>query len=228
VFVRTVRHYFALRKKPPVCRLCMCSLSSACCSGVSHSGIVSPSLMAACAIRKPVSRGSVSKLKLSLFMPYLCRGLHSSLMQLPCPPLFLSFNKGAKMAKKAASVAIPETIKNKSQLVREYMATNPGAKPKDIVAALSHAGVTIGTVNSVKQQEKAKGGTSKRGNAPSNGLDIVKEAALFVLRYGGDVKKAKAAVEKLAADPVAKFATSIGGVAAAVAAIDSLETNLAE
>ena len=62
------------------------------------------------------------------------------------------------MAKKKA-------VPNKSQEIRDYLAANPAAKPKEIVAAMKSKGIKVSAqfVSSVKSSSKTKGPTKRRG-----------------------------------------------------------------
>lgn len=62
------------------------------------------------------------------------------------------------MAKKKADV-------NKSWEIRSYMADNPKAKPRDVVAALKDRGIDVSAqfVSTVKSTSKKKGPAKRRG-----------------------------------------------------------------
>jgi hypothetical protein len=96
-----------------------------------------------------------------------------------------------------------------SNMVREYMAANPKAKPKEIFEALGDKGVKIGLINAVRAKSKAKkrkGRTStgiKPQVARSNGRDkgnsivAVIQAAQQLKNLAGGVNQAKAVLEAL-------------------------------
>src|SRR5690242_2677978 len=102
---------------------------------------------------------------------------------------------------------------NKSQAVREVLATNPNMKPKDVVAALAAKGLKVNTplVYFVKGQLKGKKGRRKQmqkqaapagstvAATPSGNGDAL-STILKVKKLAGEVggiKKLKALVEAL-------------------------------
>lgn len=52
---------------------------------------------------------------------------------------------------------------NKSQVIREYLDSNPDAKPKEIVEAHPDMGLTTAFVSTIKSQYLGKGGGKTRG-----------------------------------------------------------------
>ena len=61
---------------------------------------------------------------------------------------------------------------NKSQAIREYLQTQPGATPKEIVAALAQQGVKVseGLAGNVKYTSANRGpGRRRRGRPPGRG-----------------------------------------------------------
>ena len=106
------------------------------------------------------------------------------------------------MAKKKTGV-------NKSQAIRDFMAANPDAAPKDVEAALAKEGikVTAALVSTVKSNAKAKGKPKKAA-----------------------AKKKVAATKPAASDEISlsallgakKLAQQLGGVEAAKKAINAL------
>ena len=112
------------------------------------------------------------------------------------------------MARKKTSV-------NKSQAIRDFMAANPDAAPKDIEAALAKEGikVTAALVSTVKSNAKAKGKPKKAATKKK----IV-------------AKKKVAATKPAASDEISlsallgakNLAQQLGGVDAAKKAINAL------
>ncbi|MCI0352004.1 MAG: hypothetical protein L0Z53_21500 [Acidobacteriales bacterium] len=91
------------------------------------------------------------------------------------------------MAKKAEPV-------NKSQIVRDYLAANPGQRPKEIAAALAAHKVTPATVSNVLHQIRAaapqsaaNGKARKKRRRKSGGalVDSLLLAKKFVAECGG-------------------------------------------
>jgi hypothetical protein len=72
--------------------------------------------------------------------------------------------------------------KNKSQLIRDYKAKHPEAKPSEIVLALKAHKVSAGLVGNVLH--KAKGGKAKkrRGRKPSHNGAAVNLGALLAAK----------------------------------------------
>ena len=107
------------------------------------------------------------------------------------------------MAKKKSSI-------NKSQAIRDYVAANPSAKPKEVAAALTEqhgVSFTPQAVSMTKSNAKKKAGKkpAKRGPKPKDhtlgnpfrGSDFaaIAEAAVKLIRLAGGTKNAQAAVE---------------------------------
>jgi hypothetical protein len=106
---------------------------------------------------------------------------------------------------------------NKSQIIREYKKENPNAKPKEIVAAMAAAGVTVNAqmVSTVLSNAKKKGGKiGKRhrkakmaehdvgnpfagGSIVDNGIVAI-EAAGALLKACGSVEAARKTLEAIA------------------------------
>lgn len=107
------------------------------------------------------------------------------------------------MAKKKTSV-------NKSQAIRDFMAANPDAAPKDVEAALAKEGikVTAALVSTVKTNAKAKGKPKKAATKKKTAakkppasdkiaLSALFEAKKLAQRLGG-IDAAKQAINALA------------------------------
>jgi hypothetical protein len=96
---------------------------------------------------------------------------------------------------------MPRPKKNKSQLIRDYKAKHPAAKPGEIVEALKAHKISYALVSNVLHNAKAKHGKGKkRGRKPSqNGhainLDALLAAKKLVEQLG--VERAKAALNAL-------------------------------
>ena len=94
---------------------------------------------------------------------------------------------------------------NKSEAVREFMASHPDAKPKEVSAALAKKGikVTPQAVSTIRFQAAKKAGakSGRRGKTKSqNGMvqvDTLVQAKQFVDKMGG-VESAKQALNVLA------------------------------
>jgi hypothetical protein len=99
----------------------------------------------------------------------------------------------------------------KTQAVRDYIAANPDANPKAIVAGLKSEGLTvkIGLVNSVKYNKRSRTRKGRAGRAP-----VVHAAAR-------KTSSASMTIDQLI--EVKQFADSLGGLAAFRQAIDMLE-----
>ena len=106
------------------------------------------------------------------------------------------------MAKKVKSDKAPKSAAadskvNKSAAIREYLAANPEAKPKEIVAALADKGITVSPnmVSIVKAKTKIKSARRKRTDSSadnaaadrSGGLDAV--LLLYKAAQGQEVPK---------------------------------------
>lgn len=100
---------------------------------------------------------------------------------------------------------------NKSEAIRGYKTANPTAGPKEISAALSKAGqkVTPGFVSTVLSNDKRKGGvtSSKRGRRPA----VARSGGVMSGDFIDSLTKAQG------------FAREMGGIDAAVAALDNLK-----
>lgn len=120
------------------------------------------------------------------------------------------------MAKKAASAAVPASLKSNSEIVRELLAGGI-TKPADIVqAALDKHGVTVnkGLVNAVKSVWSKKQGGSKATKL--NKAPKKKAATPAVATSGSSTHSRPTELD------VAKFALKMGGVDAAIEALKNL------
>jgi hypothetical protein len=102
------------------------------------------------------------------------------------------------MAKKASSRS--EGGVNKSAAIREYLAGNANAMPKEIVAALAEKGITVSPqmvsvikakskVKSARKTAKAKSGSSAAETKQSQGLDAA--LLLYKAATGSEVTPQK-------------------------------------
>jgi len=98
----------------------------------------------------------------------------------------------------------------KTKAVRDYMATNPSASPKEIVAGLAATGMKIklGLANSLKYGRKAR---QKRGRRKTPSIRIAAR----------HTKNGSVTVEQLI--EVKKLADFLGGLDQIRAALDALE-----
>jgi hypothetical protein len=96
----------------------------------------------------------------------------------------------------------------KTQAVRDYIAENPDANPKAIVAGLKEKGVTVklGLANSVKYSKRSKG-RKRSAPAPHAAARRIKTGRVTVAQL----------IE------VKRFAESVGGMEELRRAIDLLE-----
>jgi hypothetical protein len=110
-------------------------------------------------------------------------------------------------------MAKKRTGANKSQAIRDYLASNPKATPSEIVEALSGQGVTVsqGLASNVKYTSGAKGRKGKRGKGR-----VVKLRRPMRGRSGNvsanDLFAAKA------------FADQVGGIAQARGVLEALQS----
>jgi len=108
-------------------------------------------------------------------------------------------------AKKEAKKKGRQAGVNKSAAIREYMASNPDAKPKDVVAGLKEQGleVAVGLVNQVRSKRSGgagSGGGRGRGRGKSGDLfsaDDVFRVQKLASELGG-VGKLQSIVDLLA------------------------------
>ncbi|MHB1035036.1 MAG: hypothetical protein ACYC35_10175 [Pirellulales bacterium] len=105
-------------------------------------------------------------------------------------------------------MARPKTKVNKSQLIRDYLETDPGAMPRVIVAALKAQGVVVNprVVSIVKSKMMAK--KSKRGRKPKSAMPATQRAPISA----DDLVQMKQLADKL------------GGLDAAKRALDVLDS----
>lgn len=70
-----------------------------------------------------------------------------------------------------AAVAVTDSKVNKSAAIREYLAANANAKPKEIVAALAEKGITVSPnmASIVKAKTKVKSARRQAARASANG-----------------------------------------------------------
>ena len=116
----------------------------------------------------------------------------------------------------------------KSTLIREYMAANPNASPKEVAAAVTAQGVecTSEYVSTIKAMDKAKQKAGKPKGKPGRPPGSGKKAAAAAAAEASAAPVAEAAptgalsLETLLA--AKKLATALGGVANAKAALDVL------
>lgn len=90
--------------------------------------------------------------------------------------------KKAKTAKapkvSAASTAVAEPKINKSAAIREQLAGNADAKPKEVVAALAEKGITVSPnmVSIIKAKTKVKSARRQAGRTADNGASMAARA----------------------------------------------------
>ena len=109
------------------------------------------------------------------------------------------------MPKRAASTGDTSSGKTKSQLIREYLAENPGAGPTAVSEAISRTGipVTAAFVSTVKSTDRTKSkkrrGGRPKGRAPSDtvSMDSLLKAKKLAEQMGG-IEVAKAALDAYA------------------------------
>lgn len=101
---------------------------------------------------------------------------------------------------------------NKSQAIRDYLSANPGAKPKDVAAALTAKGIDVAPAFVSVVKSKSRGGKRRRGKKTAAGPRKAASSAALT-------------VDQLVA--AKKFIDSAGGVARAKAAIEAVERVLA-
>ena len=86
----------------------------------------------------------------------------------------------------------------KSAAIREYLAANPGAMPKEVVIALKGKGLKVSAQMVSVLKGKAKAGRSRRGRAAVNlNVDSLLQAKKLVDQLGG-IEKAQEALAVLA------------------------------
>lgn len=117
---------------------------------------------------------------------------------------------------------------NKSAAIRDYLASNPNAKPKEIVEAMSGMGIktTAAFVSTIKSKFTSSGGAkTKRRGRPAK----AKSAAKRVTGRRGRPAKAASAAKSDAVVTVdalvkaKKLVTEMGSVSEARAALNALE-----
>lgn len=118
-------------------------------------------------------------------------------------------HEGANMAKKKARG-------NKSQAIRDYLASNPNATAKEIVPALKKQGLTVtaGLVNNVESTSGPKRGRKKRGRKKSGR----KKGPARARRTTGSSRLSLADLQE-----AKRLADQLGGVQEARAALEALE-----
>jgi hypothetical protein len=98
---------------------------------------------------------------------------------------------------------MPRPKKNKSQLIRDYKAKHPEAKPAEIVAGLKAHKISYGLVGNVLHNVKAKHGKAKKkhGRKPSHNGAAVNLQSLLVakklIEQLGGIEHAKSALSVL-------------------------------
>ena len=86
----------------------------------------------------------------------------------------------------------------KSAAIREYLAANPGAMPKEVVAALKNKGLKVSAQMVSVLKGKAKTGGRRQGRAAGNlNVESLLQAKKFVEQLGG-IAKAQEALAVLA------------------------------
>ena len=100
---------------------------------------------------------------------------------------------------------------NKSQVIREYLAKNPDASPKQVVEALGADGIEVseGLASNVKYTSRNKVGTARRRGRPPGRLTRTTRNGASVTAE--DLLNAK------------KLVDNMGGIDVARRAIDTLE-----
>jgi hypothetical protein len=107
-------------------------------------------------------------------------------------------------AKKPALNKKPETAKvNKSQSIRDYMAANPQAAPKEVSEALAKQGIKVSPtfVSAIKGKSAAKKGRRRRRHQAAEvasvktGIGVAEiKAAFGLLKHCGNIALAKEAL----------------------------------
>ena len=110
-------------------------------------------------------------------------------------------NKMKTAKKKAARNADGRTDGvNKSQIIRDYVAKNPGAKPKEILAAVESQGVKVSQalVNNVLYRKSSGKATRGKRGRPKKGtqFDALLQAKELADKMGG-IEEAKKALDVL-------------------------------
>ena len=116
--------------------------------------------------------------------------------------------KKPNTAKKPAPAKKAEPTKvNKSKAVRDYMAANPKATPKEVSEALTKEGIEVSPsyVSTVKGNMKAKKGKRKRRHEAAEvasvktGIGVADiKAAFMLLKHCGSLANAKEALASAA------------------------------
>lgn len=107
---------------------------------------------------------------------------------------------------------------NKSQAIRDFLAANPKAKPRQVVAALKEQGheITAAYVSTIKSLDKKKNGkVGRRGRPAGSTKAAAAAAAAQPVAAGNDNFLQSLLTAK-------KLAEQLGGIAQAKAAIDAL------
>jgi hypothetical protein len=115
---------------------------------------------------------------------------------------------------------------NKSEAIRAYLDAHNDAKPKEVVEALTKAGVkgiTTGLVSQIKTKRK---GGSPDGKSKGNGKIAALEAALNIEKMGG-VQKVKDALAKADSDPIVKMLRDAKTLEKALEQVDKSQAILA-
>ena len=119
------------------------------------------------------------------------------------------------MAKKKVARSV-----NRSDAVRKHLASNPDAKPKEVVAALRKEGLTVTTalVSRIKWEAKQKNGQPKRRGRPK-AVKTTPQKRASASRAPSTAALADALPALLHAK---KLADAMGGIDKAREAVDAL------
>jgi hypothetical protein len=139
----------------------------------------------------------------------------------------------AAKSDKTGSKSVEEVVELEVKRLGLPKGTGPTSEQrKEITAAVKKARPHM-KLSSIKSQAsnalKNMGHRSRRGRsagtADSNGATGV-DAALFTLKAGGTIEKARALLDKVQSDPAMEFAIACGGIDAARRALKDLEKRL--
>jgi hypothetical protein len=137
--------------------------------------------------------------------------------------------KGAKMGDKSVDEVVELEVKRlglakgtgpTSEQRQEIMAAVKKARPHMKVTSIkSQAGNALKDMGHRSRRSKSAGAAESNGAAGA-------DAALFALKAGGTIEKARALLDKVESDPAMEFAIACGGIDAARRALKDLEKRL--
>lgn len=115
---------------------------------------------------------------------------------------------------------------NKSQSIRDYLKTNPSAKPKEIVAAMKAKGVSVSAqfVSTIKTNSKNKTGPSGKRGRPAGSKNKSTVTAARATRSRSSASRVMGetvSVESLLM--LKKVVEDLGSIDEAKAALNTLE-----